>query len=176
MADVKLPANVFDSSKIPIGFVPKDQVAEATLLVNMGLEVKYRYTGADKKTRHVTRMFWPRNVFVQGVSEIVAQKEDGSVLFKTVDADGKGCRICYIDGKGEPGKCSPSEFAKWLGPKNKKPKGKKVPPKIPEGFRQDLMVEMAMAQIENVAAKKDDIEVFQEVKKGEIGQVDHTTK
>lgn len=162
----KLPDNVFDSSRIPPGLVKPETVAEAQFMAKLNLQVGYTYKSKDgSKTRQVLRLFYPRNVFIEGVSEILQEYPDqGIIIFKTIEASPNGCQINYVDQDGNQHACKPQEFAEFLGvegqARGKPPVKEKVV--IPKGLEGQAAI--ANARLREKHAKGE-VKIFREIDK-----------
>lgn len=65
--------------------------------------------------RTVQRLFWPKFIYIEGVSELLKTRDDGSIIFRTVGCGPKGCLINYVNESGKKSQCTVDEFVKFIG-------------------------------------------------------------
>lgn len=65
--------------------------------------------------RTVQRLFWPKFIYIEGVSELLKTRDDGSIIFRTVGCGLKSCLINYVNESGKKSQCTPDEFVKFIG-------------------------------------------------------------
>lgn len=102
--------------------------------------------------RKVQRLFWPKLIYIEGVSELIKTRDDGSIIFRTVGCGPKGCLINYISESGKKGQCTPDEFVKFIGSEDNAV-GVAAPEEI-AGVSALEMAKSAQASMENERIKK----------------------